>query len=204
MKITSAHALAFVALLVAIGGGLAVAHNGDTDKVHFCINGSNGAVRAVQPEASCTAGETATDIRVQNVAYHSGNAGPTTFPAKKGFQLVSRQMVLPAGGDSYVLSGKLVLSKRGANMRSGLVTCQMDGTDDTDKNDVVRVTVARGESEVVSFQGSGVTEGRPGQTVTTEIACSSPDSRFTVSNLKLTAIPFNTVSRGVPVPTTTP
>lgn len=54
MKITSAHAIAFLALVVAIGGGLAIAHNGDTDKIHLCISDSTGAVRAVQPDAACS------------------------------------------------------------------------------------------------------------------------------------------------------
>src|SRR3954468_3577375 len=98
MKPTSAHAIAFVALLVAIGGGIATAHNGDTDKIHFCIAGSDGNVRAVAPDKTCNTGETAQDIRTQNVAYVRGNKGPTTYPAGRRYRLVSSQMVIPASG----------------------------------------------------------------------------------------------------------
>jgi hypothetical protein len=205
MKLTSAHAIAFLALVIAVGGGYAVAHNGDTDKIHLCVNNGTGAVRAVQPEASCDPGETPNDVRIQQAAYQSGNAAPNTFGAKKGYRLISRQMVLPGAGESYALSGKAVLSKASsATTRSGLITCEMIGTDEGDANDVVKVTVAPGESEVVSFQLSGHSSGRPGQTVTTEIACKSPASRFTASNVQVTAIPVDTVSKGVDVPTTTP
>lgn len=198
MKITSAHAIALLALVVAVGGGLAVAHNGDTDKVHFCIPSGGGAVRAVQPEGTCSTGETATDIRTQNVAYHARSLGPATYPARKGFRLVSQQLLVPGNGDSYVISGKLVVSKRVTGARSGLVTCQLTSTDNTPA-DTVRVTVAAGESEALSFLNTGKTDGRPGQTAATEISCAAPGSRFRVEHVRLTAVPVNTVSAGVPV-----
>src|SRR3954452_24347951 len=199
MKPTSAHVIAFLALVVAIGGGIAAGHNGDTDKIHFCVANPGGNVRAVAPDAKCESGETPQDIRTQQVAYLHANNGPATYPAGKGYRLVSSQMVIPASGDMYVLSGKLVLSKP-ANGRRGTVTCQLDGTDDGDTNDVSRVTLGPGESQVVACPTGGGTNGRPAETVTTEIWCSSPASRYTVSNVKIAALPMDTVSRGIPVP----
>src|SRR4051794_27622250 len=105
MKPTSSHAIAFLALLVAIGGGIAAAHNGDTDKIHFCVANTNGAVRAVAPDKTCAAGENPQDVRTQNAAYVHANNGPTTYPAGKHYRLVSSQMVIPADGDQYVISG---------------------------------------------------------------------------------------------------
>ena len=203
MKPTSAHAIAFLALLVAIGGGIAAAHNGDPDKVHFCISGTDGNVRAVAPDKTCNSGESAQDIRTQQVAYLRGNKGPSTYPAGKGFRLVSSQMVIPASGDMYVISGKLVLSKP-ANGHPGTVTCQLDGTDDGDTNDVARVTLRPGESQTIFLLNRGVTNGRLGETVTTEVSCSSPSSRYTVSNLKIAAEPKDTVSKGIDVPAASP
>jgi hypothetical protein len=199
MKITSAHAIAFTALLASVGGGLAVAHNGDTDKIHFCIsNAEAGNVRAVPPDGSCQAGETATDVRIQNVAYHEATAGSRTYAATSRFRTVSRQLLVPANGDSYALAGKLVVSKRGGATRSGVVSCLLRPTDNTPP-DRVAVTVRRGESAALSFLSSGKTDGRPGQTAAVRIACSSPNSAFTISGAKLTALPVNTVSKGVPV-----
>jgi hypothetical protein len=203
MKPTSAHAIAFLALLVAIGGGIAAAHNGDTDKIHFCIANPGGNVRAVAPDASCQNGETPQDVRTQDVAYERGNKGPSTYPAAKGFRLVSSQMVIPASGDMYVITGKLVLSKP-RNGRRGVVTCQLDGTDEGDRNDVSKATLGPGDSTVLSFLNRGTTNGRPGETVTTEMSCSSPLSRFTVSNVEIAALPMDTVSKGIDVPAATP
>lgn len=198
MKITSAHAIAFTALVVSIGGGLAVAHNGDTDKIHFCISAAEqGNVRAVAPDASCASGETAADVRIQNVAYQEATAGSHRFPAK-GTHLVSKQLIVPADGQSYALSAKLVVSKRGAGMRSGVVTCRLAATDDGPA-DRVRVTVRRGQAVALSFINRGATEGRQGTTAATEVSCSSPRSDFTVSDVRISALPVNTVSKGVPV-----
>lgn len=196
MKITSAHAIAFLALVVALGGGLAVAHNGDTDKIHFCIsNTQQGNVRAVQPDAPCAAGETSTDVRVQNVGYHTRRGGPATYPAGNA-RLVSPQLIVPAGGDSYLLSGKLVVSKARKGTRAGTVTCRLSSTDNTPA-DTVRATVRPGESVPMSFENTGKTDGRPGQTAATEIACSGGKSAFTVSGVQLRAVPVNTISKGV-------
>lgn len=195
MKITSAHAIAFVALLVAVGGGLAVAHNGDTDKIHFCIDSTSGAVRAVQPEGTCTAGETSQDVRIQNVAYHARAGGPATYPAKVT-RLVSPQLIVPGSGDSYVISGKLVVGKSGKGARAGVVTCRLTSTDNTPA-DVVRATVRPGELVPMAFENTGKTDGRPGQSAATEISCSGGNSTFTVSNVQLTAVPVNTISKGV-------
>src|SRR3954467_3503826 len=98
MKLTSAHALAFLALVVAIGGGIAAAHNGDPDKLHFCIANSGGAVRAVAPDKTCDAGETPQDIRTQHVAYVQSDPGPTTYPAGKAYRRVSSQLLVPGDG----------------------------------------------------------------------------------------------------------
>jgi hypothetical protein len=195
MKITSAHAIAFAALVVSIGGGYAVAHNGDTDKIHFCINGASGAVRAVQPDGTCASDETATDIRIQNVAYHTRAGGPTRYPAN-ATRLVSPQLIVPASGDSYLISGKLVVSKSGKGARAGVVTCQLTSTDNTPA-DTVRATVRPGESVPMSFQNTGKTDGRPGQSAATELSCSGGKSTFKVSNVQLTAVPVNTISKSV-------
>jgi hypothetical protein len=195
MKITSAHAIAFVALLVALGGGLAVAHNGDTDKIHFCIPNGGGTVRAVDPDATCAAGETPQDIRIQNVGYHARGGAPATYPAK-ATRLVSPQLIVPGSGDSYLLSGKLVVSKSGKGARPGVVTCRLDSTDNTPA-DVVRATVSPGQFVPMAFENTGKTDGRPGQSAATEISCSGGKSTFTISDLQLTAVPVNTVSKGV-------
>jgi hypothetical protein len=195
MKLTSAHAIAFLALVVAVGGGIAVAHNGDTDKIHFCINGTSGAVRAVNPEATCAEGETATDVRVQHVGYHTRAGGPASYPAK-ATRLVSPQLIVPASGDSYLISGKLVVSKSGPGARPGIVTCRLTSTDNTPA-DVVRATVAPGESVPMAFLNTGKTDGRPGQSAATELSCSGGKSTFRVSNVQLTAVPVNTISKGV-------
>ena len=200
MKLTSAHVLAFLALLVAIGGGIAAAHNGDPDKIHLCIASNGGVVRAVAPDKTCDAGETPQDIRTQHVAYLHGNAGPTRFPASKGFRRVSSQMFIPGQGDMYVLSGKLVISKPTGG-RTGAVTCQLDGGEDGNVTDIARATVRPGESETLNLLDRMVTNGRLGETVATVIRCSSPTSRYTVRNLQMVATPMDTVSRGVPAPT---
>lgn len=195
MKITSAHAIAFLALLVAVGGGIAVAHNGDTDKIHFCINGASGAVRAVAPDKTCADGETAQDVRIQNVGYHTRAGGPTPYPAHKS-RLVSPQLIVPASGDSYLISGKLVVSKRGKGARPGTVTCRLGSTDNT-PDDVVRATLDPGESVPMAFENTGKTDGRPGQSASTEISCNGGASTIVVSGVQLTAVPVNTISKGV-------
>ncbi|MCW2989603.1 MAG: hypothetical protein JWM73_197 [Solirubrobacterales bacterium] len=195
MKITSAHAIAFAALVVAVGGGIAVAHNGDTDKIHFCVDNTSGAVRAVQPDGACSANETAQDVRIQNVAYHTRAGGPAKYPAKVT-RLVSPQLIVPGSGDSYVISGKLVVSKSGAGARAGIVTCRLTSTDNTPA-DTVRATVRPGESVPMSFDNTGKTDGRPGQSAATEISCTGGSSTFVVSNVQLTAVPVNTISKGI-------
>lgn len=196
MKITSAHAIAFVALVASLGGGYAIAHNGDTDKIHFCIANEGGAVRAVQPDKTCNAGETPQDVRIQNVAYQEATSGPATYPANKS-RMVSKQLIVPAAGDTFLLSGKLVVSK-GKGTRTGDVTCQLEPTDNTPADKVV-ATVRPGQSVPMAFEDYGKTDGRPGQTAAVEISCRSAGSRFTVRYVKVTAMPLNTVSKGVPV-----
>ena len=198
MKPTSAHGLALLALVVAIGGGIATAHNGDPAKTHLCI-GSNGDVRAVAPEATCAAGETSQDLHNQDVAYLDGNRGPTSYPASKRFRRVSSQMTISAQGEMYVMQGKLVVSKP-ASGRPGTVTCHLDASEDPAPNDVARVTLAPGESETISLLNRVVTNGRLGETVASVIRCSSPASRYTVSFLKMAAQPMDTVSQGINVP----
>src|SRR5688572_19880354 len=131
MKITSAHAIAFTALVVAVGGGFAVAHNGDTDKVHFCIPAGGGAVSAVTPEATCPQGTEPQDIRVDNVAYHEASNARQTFKAAKGSRLVSGQLLVPANGDSYTLAGKVTIGKPDLGSFRGTVTCRLGSTDNT-------------------------------------------------------------------------
>lgn len=199
MKITSAHAIAFLALVVAVGGGIAVAHNGDTDKIHFCIsNAQGGNVRAVPPDTGCAAGETSTDVRVQNVAYHERTSGPKTYAASKGNRLASKQLLVPANGDSYIISGKVVVSKPRGSSAPGVVTCRLTATDNT-PSDVSRVSLDPGEVATLALETTGKTDGRPGQTAATEIGCGSRTSRFTVAKARITAVPVNTLSKGVPV-----
>jgi hypothetical protein len=198
-KITSAHGVAFLALVVAVGGGLATAHNGDPDKIHLCIAGTGGNVRAVASDKSCDSGETPQDIRTQQVGFVRGNAGPTSFPAKKGFRRVSSQVIIPGDGDAFVFSGKLVVSKP-ANGARGKVTCKLDGAEDGDVDDVAAVTLGPGETATLSLLNRGITEGRLGETVASVIRCSSPASRYTVSHLKIAALPMDTVSKGINVP----
>src|SRR6478735_1502233 len=121
MKITSSHALAFVALVASVGGGYAVAHNGDTDKNHFCIANEGGAVRAVNPDRTCNAGETPQDVRIQNFAYQESTAGSHRFAATGTSRPVSKRLVVEADGTEYALSGKLTVSKRRSD-RGGNVT----------------------------------------------------------------------------------
>lgn len=195
MKITSAHAIAFLALFAAVSGGFAVAHNGDTDKIHFCIsNADQGNVRAVPPDSECAAGETAQDVRTQNVAYHVRRGPSASYQPGKA-RLVSPPLIVPANGDRYIISGKLVVRKA-RNSPAGLVTCRLTSTDNTPA-DTVRATVGPGQSVPMAFQNTGKTDGRPGQTAVTEIGCSSGNSAFTVSGVQLTAVPVNVVSRGV-------
>ena len=196
MKLNSSHAVAFLALLVAIGGGIAVAHNGDPAKIHLCIANSGGAVRAVAPDKTCDAGERPQDIRTQHVAYVQGDAGPTRYPAGKAFRRVSSQLIVPGDGDPYLLSGKLVVSKP-AGGRTGTVTCRIDMSQDDTANDVTRVTVRPGESESISLLGRGMTNGRLGEVVASVIRCSSPAGRYTVSHLEIAAEPMDTISKGV-------
>lgn len=195
MKITSAHAIAFLALFAAVSGGFAVAHDGDTDKIHLCIsNADQGNVRAVPPDATCAPGETTQDVRTQNVAYHVRRGPSTTYRPGKA-RLVSPPLIVPGNGDRYVISGKLVVRKSRGD-RTGLVTCRLASTDNTPA-DVVRATVRRGESVPMAFQNTGKTDGRPGQTAVTDISCSARNSAFSVSAVQLTAVPVNVVSGGV-------
>jgi hypothetical protein len=195
MKITSAHAIAFTALVASIGGGFAVAHNGDTDKVHFCIPSGGGAVSAVAPDANCPGGTEAQDIRVSQVAYLE-STGKRTFKAAQGYRLVSKQLIVPANGDWYLIQGKVVVSKPATGSFRGTVTCRLGPTDNT-PDDIARVTLGPGETATLNFLSQGKTDGRPGQTAATEISCSAPSSRFTVSNVKLAAQPMGTISGGV-------
>jgi hypothetical protein len=198
MKLTSAHALAFVALAFAVGGGFAVAHNGDSDKIHFCIANSDGNVRAVASDATCSQGETATDVRIQDVAYME-RYGRQAFKAKKGFRLAGGQLLFPDNGDAYVFTAKLVV-KKPANSVAGIVTCQL-GSTDTKLTDTSHVTLAPGEMATLSLMTRGITTGRAGETAATEVACSAPKARYVVSDIVVAATPVNTVSSGVPVAT---
>ena len=195
MKLNSAHALAFVALVASLGGGYAVAHNGDTDKVHFCIPGGGGQVSAVAPDATCPSGSEPQDIRVSQIAYLESTA-KQTFKAAKGYRLVSKQLLVPANGDSYLIQGKVVVGKPDTGSFRGTVTCRLSPTDNT-PDDVARATLGPGETTTLTFLNYGKTDGRPGQTAATEISCSAPSSRFTVSHVKLAAQPMGTVSKGI-------
>lgn len=195
MKITSAHAIAFTALVVSIGGGLAVAHNGDTDKIHFCVPNGGGTVRAVNPEASCAAGETPTDVRVQNAGYQKASIGGRQIGPGRS-RLVAKPLVVPADGESYLLSGKVNVAALGGGAQ---VTCRLDPTDNS-PDDVARASLRRGESATLAFEAFGKTDGRPGQTATTDISCRAKGGAVRASNARITAIPVNTVSQGVPVP----
>lgn len=198
MKITSAHVIALVALVASLGGGFALAHDGDTDKVHFCIaNDRNGDVRAVSPGSPCAVGETAADVRTQNVAYQEATPGPQRFAATRRYRRVSRQLYVPADGQEYVLEAKLTVSK-GGGTRAGKVTCALNSTDDTPA-DRVTTSVRPGESLGMAFENRGKTDGRPGQTAATYVACASRRSAFTIADVKVTATPVSTVSKGVPV-----
>jgi hypothetical protein len=199
MRLTSAHLLAFLALLVAIGGGLATAHNGNPAKIHFCIAGNGGNVRAVAPDKACSEGETAQDIRTQQVAFLHADRGPTRYPAGKASRRVSAQLIIPADGTQYVVSGKLVVRKP-AGARQGAVTCALDGTGEGDIDDTARVTLGPGESDTLSLLGRANTIGRPGEILAAVINCSSPASAYTVSFLKIAAQPMDTVSQGIDVP----
>ena len=194
MKISSAHAIAFTALVVSVGGGLAVAHNGDTDKVHFCIPNGGGTVSAVSPESACPANHTPQDIRVQNVGYHEANIGAAKYGAGKA-RLISKQLLVPADGQSYLLSGKAVVSSAGQAVR---VTCRLSPTDNS-PDDVARTTLRPGESQTLAFEAFGKTDGRPGQTAEVDIKCRSIGGSFRAAQVRITAVPVNTVSKGVPV-----
>jgi hypothetical protein len=194
MKITSAHAIAFTALVVSVGGGLAVGHNGDTDKVHFCIPNGGGTVTAVQPELTCPEGSAPQDIRVQNVGYQEANIGAAKYPAGKT-RLVSKQLFVPADGQSYLLSGKAVVSSAGSRVT---VTCRLSPTDNTPA-DVARATLRPGDSQTLAFETFGKTDGREGQTAAAEISCRSIGGAFRAAQVRVTAVPVNTVSKGVPV-----
>lgn len=198
MKITSAHAIAFTALVASVGGGLAVAHNGDTDKIHFCIDNANrGAVRAVAPDATCDTGETPRDVRIQNVAYEEGTRGSHRFARGAKYRPVSKKLLVPADGQEYALTAKLSVSKR-AGDRGGNVSCLLHPTDNTPP-DVVTVTVRPGESEAMSFITHGKTDGRAGTVAAVDVRCRSASGPYTISAVKILALPMNTVSKGVPV-----
>lgn len=196
MKITSAHAIAFTALVVSVGGGLAVAHNGDDDKIHFCVSNPSGDVRAVDPEANCSAGDTATDIRVQHVAYLE-TTGRRSFKPKKGFRLASKQLLIPDNGDAYLFQAKLTVKKPGTSS-AGIVTCQLNSTD-TKLTDTAHVTLEPGEVATLSLLTRGITTGREGETAAAEVSCSAPNSSYVTSDVVVTAEPLNTVSGGIPI-----
>lgn len=201
MRITSAHAIALTALVASVGGGFAFAHDADTDKAHFCVDNANdGNVRAVEPDGTCRTGETPVDVRVQNVAYQEATAGSHTYKGGRRYRLVSKQLLVPRDGQDYAISAKLTVSKgRGKGTRPGIVRCELDGLEPKYPSDRAAVTVRPGESFSMAFQNKSKTVGRAGQVAATEIACSSPGSRFTISDVKITALPVNTVSKGIPV-----
>lgn len=196
MKLTSAHAMAFVALVVAVGGGFAVAHNGDPDKIHLCIANPSGDVRAVDPEANCAAGETSTDIRIQHVGYLE-RYGRKAFKPGKGFRLASGQLLFPDNGDAYLFRAKLVV-KKPAKSVPGIVTCQL-GSTDTKLTDTSHVTLDPGEIATLSLMTRGITTGREGETAATEVACSAPNASYITSDVVVSAEPLNTIARGIPV-----
>ena len=196
MKITSAHAMAFVALVVAVGGGYAVAHNGDPDKIHLCIANPSGDVRAIDPEADCAAGDMSTDIRIQDVGYLE-RYGRQSFKAAKGFRLASGQLLFPDNGDAYLFRAKLVVRKPASSV-PGIVTCRL-GSTDTKLTDASHVTLDPGETATLSLMTRGITTGRAGSTAAVEVACSAPNASYVTSNIVVSAEPLNTVARGIPV-----
>lgn len=196
MKITSAHAMAFVALVVAVGGGYAVAHNGDPDKIHLCIANPSGDVRAIDPEANCPAGDTSTDLRIQEVAYLE-NTGRRSFKAAKGFRLASRQLLFPDNGDAYVFRAKIVVKKPASSV-PGRVTCRL-GSTDTKLTDAAHVTLDPGEIATLSMMTRGITIGRAGETAAVEVSCSAPNASYVTSNVVVSAEPLTTIARGIPV-----
>lgn len=196
MKITSAHALAFIALVASVGGGMAVGHGGDTDKLHLCIANPGGDVRAVDPEANCAAGETATDIRGQHVTYME-RTGRRVFKASPRARLVSKQLIIPDNGEAYLFSAKLVVGKPSTS-EPGTISCTL-GSTDTKLTDTARVSLDPGEVATLALLTRGITEGRAGETAATEVACQAPGSPFYVSDVSVVAEPFGVVSRGIPI-----
>ena len=75
-------ALALGAMLLAalVGGGTwALAHGGDPDQVHACVNDESGAVRVVDTKDQCTRKETALDWSIQGPVGPQGEPGVLEF-----------------------------------------------------------------------------------------------------------------------------
>jgi len=64
-----------IALLYAIPKVVVLAHGGDTALIHGCVKSSNGDIRIIRANATCSSNETALDWNIQ---------GP---PGSNGFQL---------------------------------------------------------------------------------------------------------------------
>ncbi len=66
---------AILIVTLVASGTWVLAHEGDTDLVHACVNGESGAVRVVAPEDKCSKKETSLDWSIQGPAGPQGAQG---------------------------------------------------------------------------------------------------------------------------------
>lgn len=78
--------LAVVMLVIGISigaGTIAVAHGGDTTRIHACVNKTSGVVRLVGPTQACASNENAVDWAIQGPV---GPMGPQGIQGIQGIQ----------------------------------------------------------------------------------------------------------------------
>lgn len=82
-------ATVWASALVLVGAGVAtlvLAHGGDTALIHACKKNSNGQIRIVGPNESCTNNETPLDWNIQGIQGPPGPQGPQGEPGPQGPQ----------------------------------------------------------------------------------------------------------------------
>jgi hypothetical protein len=145
-------------IIGAIGlgaGGMALAHGGDSAKVHACVSKSSGLVRVVSADGKCVDGEYALDWNIQGPVGPAGPAG--TFSGT--FRSPNGQYSLSVTDAGIVLSGAgstVRLDAAGVTVSGASVTVQ--GATTTRVNGgIVALNCASGGGQPVARVGDLIT-----------------------------------------------
>jgi hypothetical protein len=122
-------------------------------------------------------------------AYHYVAAKDVRY-ARSTVERLIAQVIVPAKR-SYVVTGKLVVRKAATGTKAGPVTCWLGGL--SGPRDRAMASLEPGQAATLSFDYAGTEEGSSVADAALDLSCRSPQSGFTMSDLRITVRPVATL-----------